>query len=621
MNGQLLGGLARLNPDGTLDDTFAARVNDGVFTIVQQPDGKLLIGGMFLEVNAQPRKNVAQLNPDGTLDTTFDTNWGPSGGWVETIAVQGDKVLIGGHFDFLNRQPRDNIARLNPNGSLDESFTAGSNGDIHSIVVQPDDKIIVGGSFTTFGDDGDANNIFRLFADGTSDLWFNYVAHTNGPVHRIVLEGNGDILLGGAFTWYMSPHNNIVRINSHGGPYDDGTFVTQANGEINTIVVQPNGRILISGAFTEVNSTPRSRVAQLKVDGSLTRHRLLDHSFNAETNGTIQAMLPLPNGKILIGGDFTRVNGQARNYIALLNADGSLDPNFAFTSDMGVRSMALQKDGKILVGRASPNPTPSSGYLIRLNADGSYDPTFFGVQLDNLVRTILVQPDGKIVIGGAFRHVNAGWMRGLARLESNGTVDRLFNAGVESDSVSDSALQQDGKIVIAGSLWIQGQGYRGIARLHTNGSLDTTFDPQPDFSVNHIVVQRDNKLLLNGYFRKIFGQAADSIVRLNADGTLDTTFTPRVNHYIRTILPVGEGKVLIHGGFTNVGGELHQGLALLNADGSVDSTFTSSVDGFIRVFAEQADGKILVGGYFNLRKVEGQPTTNIVRLHNPSLLQ
>jgi uncharacterized delta-60 repeat protein len=630
MNGQRLGGLARLNPDGTLDDTFVARVGGAVFGIVQQPDGKILISGMFSEVNAQSLKNVARLHADGTLDTTFDANWGPSGGWVETIALQRDgKVLIGGHFDVINQQPRSNFARLHPNGNLDTNFTPGANRDgvVHSIVVQPDAKIIVGGSFTTFGDDGDANNIFRLFADGTSDLWFNYVAHANAPVHRIVLQENGDILLGGAFTLFQGqPRNHIVRTNSTGGAYNDKTFAASVNGDVNTIVVQPNGRILIGGAFTEVNQTPRRYTARLRHDGSLQNSWVPDPFFNYKCcddlyTGEIAGILQLPDGKILIGGDFITVERELHAHLARLNPDGSIDPTFELRGvDAPVQAIALLSDGKILIGGMFSTVDRLPGYsnLARLNPDGSLDKAFRpGTDVDARIERIVVQPDGKILIGGwRYDRDSTTFRFYIARLNVDGSLDTSFKPGIgereDYSFIYAMALQPDGKILIGGAFArIHGQARKNLARLNADGTLDMNFKSDVADLIKDIVVQPDGKVLIS------IGEWTNRIARLNPDGSLDPTFSQQqMNSFATDIALREDGKILIVGRFTRVGGQQHHNIALLRADGSVDPTQISlmyGVDLLYRI-VEQADGNILISGIFSQY---GDRRSFVGRLHNP----
>jgi uncharacterized delta-60 repeat protein len=124
-----------------------------VESVTVQSDGKVLIGGGFTAYNGTSRGNVARLNSDGSLDTDFATGAGANN-YVGSVAVQSDgKILIGGGFTTYNNTSRGGVARLNSDGSLDTGFLAtgaGANGQVESVAVQSDGKILIGGRFTTY---------------------------------------------------------------------------------------------------------------------------------------------------------------------------------------------------------------------------------------------------------------------------------------------------------------------------------------------------------------------------------------------------------------------------------------------------------------------------------------
>src|SRR5438132_7109069 len=148
----LAGGAAAVRGQSALDG-FDPNANDVVRVAVVQSDGKILIGGNFTTLSpnggaAVTRNHIARLNPDGTLDTAFDPN---ANGEVESIAVQADgKILAGGYFTSIGGQTRNRIARLNPDGTLD-AFDPNANNIVFSIAVQADGKILAGGAFTSIG--------------------------------------------------------------------------------------------------------------------------------------------------------------------------------------------------------------------------------------------------------------------------------------------------------------------------------------------------------------------------------------------------------------------------------------------------------------------------------------
>src|SRR5439155_11936412 len=160
--------LARFNADGSLDGSFGLVIGNrdwgSVNALAVQPDGKVLVGGSFYSINGTNRPGIARLNANGSLDNSFNPGTGANG--VSSVALQPDgKVLIGGGFTTVNGANRSGIARLNANGSLDGSFNPGTgvNGTVYSVALQPDGKVLIGGEFTSINGTN-RNRIARLNA-------------------------------------------------------------------------------------------------------------------------------------------------------------------------------------------------------------------------------------------------------------------------------------------------------------------------------------------------------------------------------------------------------------------------------------------------------------------------
>ncbi len=347
--------------------------------------------------------------------------------------------------------------------------------------------------------------------------------------------------------------------------FDPGTGV---NGYPLACAIQSDGKIIIGGGFTTYNGTAINRIARLNADGSL------DGSFNPGTgaNNSVISCAIQSNGKIIIGGDFTSYNGTAINCIARLNADGSLDGSFnpAGQSVYGnVETCAVQSDGKIIIGGFNLLPNVSGGnYIARLNADGSLDTSFnIGTGPDNMVRTCALQSDGKIIIGGDFIYFNGTSAPRFARLNADGSVDTGFNPGWGLDGmVVRCALQSDGKIVIVGYFSsYNGTSRNCIARLNADGSLDTGFNPglgAPN-GVFTCAIQSDGKIIIGGGFTSYNGTSINCLARLNTNGSLDTGFNPGsgANGYVETCALQSDGNIFIGGGFFIYNGAARNGVA------------------------------------------------------------
>src|SRR5450432_3679458 len=230
----------------------------------------------------------------------------------------------------------------------------------------------------------------------------------------------------------------LIAAAAHGQSALDG-FDPNANGTVWVVVVQPDGKILIGGDFTTLSSNggaavTRNHIARLNPDGTL------DTNFNPNASGEVDAISVQADGKVLVGGQFngaTSIGGQTRNYIARLDATTGLADSFNPNANIGVLAIAVQVDGKILVGGdfLSISGGNSIGgqprnYIARL------DPTTgladsFNPNANNTVRTLVVQADGKILAGGAFgfgTHTIGGQPRNfIARLDPTTGLADSFN--------------------------------------------------------------------------------------------------------------------------------------------------------------------------------------------------
>ncbi|MGI8967189.1 MAG: delta-60 repeat domain-containing protein, partial [Limisphaerales bacterium] len=270
----LTGGAATVRGQSPLDG-FDPNANNLVRVVVVQPDGKIIIGGDFTSLapngSAVPRNYIARLNTDGTLDSSFNPNADSS---VFSIAVQSDgKILIGGVFTTLSPNggaavPRNRIARLNADGTLDTAFDPNANGPVLSIAAQSDGKILIGGEFNSLAPNGGAavprNSIARLNADGTLDTAFN--PNANNSVDSIAAQSDGKILIGGQFTTLtpnngaITTRNRIARLNADGTL--DSTFNPNANGNVSSIAAQSDGKILVGGEFTTLTPNGGATVSR-----------------------------------------------------------------------------------------------------------------------------------------------------------------------------------------------------------------------------------------------------------------------------------------------------------------------------------------------------------------------
>lgn len=350
-------------------------------------------------------------------------------------------------------------------GSYDSDFSSGggTNLQVYSTQWQSDGKIIVTGAFNQYNG-VPFSKIARLLPDGNPDTSFQTGQGPNQTIYSSCLQPDGKIIIGGEFTEYSGVTRNfLARLHPDGSL--DQSFLATGTGpddRVATITLQPDGKMLIGGYFSSINGMPYSYFSRLNSDGTA------DTSFHvgAGANNWVYASALQPDGKILVAGDFTAFDASPANRIVRLNQDGSVDNSFnaGQGADQGIRGIALQADGKIVAGG---NFTLFDGqnhnYMVRLNSDGTLDSSFnLNGGFNNAVYTLLLQPDGKIIVGGVYNNFNGINRNRLARLQSDGTLDVQFDPGNGANSwIICMALQSDGKIIIGGNF----NAYDGISQI------------------------------------------------------------------------------------------------------------------------------------------------------------
>ncbi|MGD8473073.1 MAG: hypothetical protein PVH59_03055 [Anaerolineae bacterium] len=335
------------------------------------------------------------------------------------------------------------------------------------------------------------------------------------------------------------------------------------------------------------------------------------------TDAPVEALAIQSDDKILVGGWFTQLRGQPRNYIGRLNASGSLDVDFDPGADDWVIALAVQSDGKILVGGDFTALGGETRHHIgRLNPDGSLD-TALTLGADGPVYTLAIQSDDKILVGGHFTELGGQPRSNIGRLNADGSLDTTFNPGADA-RVEALAIQPDGKILVGGSfLELAGQARGNIGRLNADGSLDTTFNTGTGGNydeVDALAIQADGKIVVGGLFSELGGQPRSNIGRLNADGTLDLDFDPGTSMWVQSlVVQPDDNKILVGGMFGTLGGETRKYIGRLHPDGSLDAAFNPGANDYVLAMELQADGEIVVGGLFT--ELAGEPIYCIGRLY------
>jgi len=572
-------------------------------SVVVQPDGRFVIGGSFIGVNARLRNNFARLKADGSLDLSFGSSWGADGE-VTWVARQADgKILLTGWFTSVQGERRDRIARLHSNGALDAEFAPSLQGGnpspvIWHAVAQPDRKVLIAGSFNRVNDVS-CHRVARLNADGSVDTSFNAnvaLAGEHTVAGYILLQPDGRLLLRGSD---LGPQRQqLIRLNTDGSL--DASFNVWCRGySLYAVALQSDGKVLMAA------SRPFD-VFRINPDGS----RDLSFAPADLDTGSAYQIEAQPNGKILITGPFSAVNGVPRNHLARLNSDGSLDTGFdpaaVLTNAHAERIVPLSEGRALIVAdRDFPVDRTQSFYLLQSDdtVEFLFDASFTSGSTD--VDKILPLPDGQTLISGQFSSINGVPCQNAARLNSDGTLDTRYRPALSANgSFGFHMRQPDGKVLASG--WLihpEGEHREFAARLNPDGTLDPSFGGGlvEVRGINVMVAQVDGKTLIGGGFERVNGVERRYLARLNPDGSLDSSFAPPPldigdDHYITSLGVQSDGKIFAGGQIFDVPWETYYGVVRLHPDGSLDHSFHGRVrtDGTVFNIIIQPDDKILL---------------------------
>lgn len=324
---------------------------------------------------------------------------------------------------------------------------------------------------------------------------------TSGTVHAVVPIEPLTAIFGDFAAVGGKSRANVALLASDGSPVNK--WVNGTNGIVRCAAKTSGSKVIIGGDFTTASGLARSYLAQLDPGRDVT-------AFDPGANGTVRALAVSADRKsVFCGGDFTTIGGTTRNRLARLNADGSLDSGWNLAMNGAVYALAMQDDGKLLVGGAFTtagviNSRP--GRVARLNADGSIDT----------------------------------WASSLG--SANGNVLAVASCA-------------DGKTVIAGEFTsIGGTTRNRLARLNADGSLDSGWNPNANGTVRQVMVRKDGSIIIAGDFTSIGGTTRNRLARLNADGSLDSRWNPNANGVVHSLAMQDDGELLVGGAFTTIGG-------------------------------------------------------------------
>ncbi|WP_162604620.1 MBG domain-containing protein [Geomonas edaphica] len=480
--------------------------------------------------------------------------------------------------------------------------TVAIDGSVHSVAVQgADGKIVIGGDFTLTSGTPVATlrNLARLNPDGTLDPSF-IPPVLDGPVYAVALQpapalqaGPELVLIGGGFTSVGGvTRKGLARLSGVDGALDAGFDPVTAAGPVtvHAITILPSKTsILVGGVFASIkDGVPTRNLAGVSAAGATSGE--LDWHYvgglgDDAGNAAVYA-IALQDGAVVVGGEF--VTPGSPN-IARFTSLGVYDGTFAPPSPGGVvRALAVQEDGKVLLGGDFSGSGLARAYLARLMPDGA--PDAFDAALDTIpggqVSAIVLQPDGRIVAAGRFTVGPLGAKRAnLARFNIDATLDS-FPYPAPDAAIFALAMQGDGKLVAGGAFTVIGTVPRtSLARFYQTGVLDDDIpqivqDEDMDLSMVFKATQRpDGRIFIAGPFKNILGEAVSYTAGLTRDWSFDDGFGPiELTRRIVSIATIPDGGLLLGGDFLFVNGQLQHSLMLVDDAGVPVPSFNAIIN-------------------------------------------
>lgn len=440
-------GLIRLLPSGARDTAFSGAVpfaNAVGSAIVRLADGGFVAAGPGSPTHpALVHFSATGAYLGGLSSSTIEgTNIGLAG----LLARSSGDYLAYGRFVSLNGVATSRFARVDANRMVDPNFHVdiAMAGRVAALAPYRDGLAVVG-SFTELG----AVDTLNLAFMGADDAFASVRSYFPPSTTRAIGTSDGGLILTGSFlipSVTGSAVRGVIKVN-HDGSVAANFLPTLAQNTVEDVVALADGRVLLAGRMTGlIGGVPVANLIRSNADGTL------DSAFNNSSplvGSGITALAIDAEGRILVAGQFTAIQGHARPGLARLDANGIVDPTFA--PGIGVtgiaRTIRLLPDGSFyLVGvRSDALPgTPQS--LIRFNPDGSVADAQLLSLSGASVANYELHPDGSIFLAGFLPARGNGFWRILP----NGEIDPLFEASVDVGTNSPFIVDNNGRVVVGG---------------------------------------------------------------------------------------------------------------------------------------------------------------------------
>jgi ligand-binding sensor domain-containing protein len=575
-----------INSDGLFNQPIPDNIIDGVVhTVITMPGGGWLIGGLFTSINGVPRNNLARVNANGTLHSFAPV----INGAVRALAFDSEgELYVGGSFTQVNGLTRNRLCKFNATSGL-SNFNPNMNQDVNALAVDASDRLYVGGSFTSIGNSPRAR-LCRFLNNGALQA-FNPAP--NGPIYAIVIDNFGSVYVGGAYFGIGGANrNNLCKFDNSDAVT---SFHPNPNGRINALAFDSDNGLYVGGEFTIVAvNVARNRLCHYDANGSLT-------SFDPSLDGNVRALAVDAEGSLYVGGDFSTVGASVvRNRFCKFDSTGILSSfdvgvNTIDATQASVFSLAVNSNGQLYLGGDFDmlNAVHRSRFC-KIDHEGeisSFSPSF-----DDRVNVIKINESNEVYVGGEFSMVNNISRKTLCKFDANGDINSfnpLFN---NTSKVFDIALDDGGNLYVGGSFnAVNGVQRNQLCKFEMVGSL-SDFNPDLSGDVEALVTDENGNVYVGGDFSFVDGVIRRRLCKFDSNGVLQP-LSASIWNRVRALALDANQNLYVGGDFDEVNGIDLKSLCRFDSSGQL-TDFEGDFDGGVFELQIDDEGSLYVGGNF-----------------------
>jgi hypothetical protein len=537
------------------------------------------------------------------------------------VALADGSVVIGGEFSHVNSVPRANLAKLTPGGTLDPTWAPRTNARVHALAVDDFGNVLVGGNFTEVN--GQPRTfLVKLSGSGAGALDPLWDPQVHGSVNTVIVDGNGDVTIGGIFTQVgVTNRARIAKLSGAGTGAVDPLWNPSADGVVTVVALGPGGSVLAAGGFSNIGGQARQKLAKLAGLGT----GQADATWNPGVDDRIEALATDAAGKVYVAGYFSMIGGASRSNVARLSGTGTGAADASWIPSVGgyTSDLRIGPDGMIyVVGDFVVADNLFVNGIARMSpVTADVDPDWRPLGADSSVLAIGFASNGDALVGGAFRSIEDQEAAGFVRLGA--AADVVAAASTDRPGLVRAALRQaDGGLVVGGRFWKAGSVRRdNLARFRPDGALDLAWDPSPQGGSFTLVYALANdasgRLYVGGSYDTISGMPRSGLARYSwagGVGTLDPDWNPQPVGTVIALAAAADGSVYAGGEFSQIGGQPRTNIAKLAGAGAGAAVAGWNAAANERVFALALapTGDVYAGGAFT--SIGGLPLRFLARL-------